>query len=35
MSAASLHGFLLSGSLLQANYNIVFFLFDIDIVRGR
>jgi len=27
--------FCFSGSLLRANFNIVFFLFDIDIVRGK
>ena len=27
--------FCFSGSLLRADFNIVFFLFDIDIVRGK
>jgi len=35
MLAASIDGFLLSGSLLRSNFNIVFFLFYIVIVRGK
>ena len=35
MLAASLDGFCFSGSLLQANINIVPFLFNIVIVRGK
>jgi len=35
MLAASIDGFCFSGSLLRANFNIVFFLFYIVIVRSK